>query len=74
LRDAEGNAAVLQRECDYRQQHNIATVPKDANFLAAMQYGLPHCAGVAMGLDRLLMAKLNKKSIQEVISFAWTVA
>ena len=74
LQDAQANAAVLQSECDYRQQHNYAVVPQDQHFLAAMQYGLPHCAGVAMGLDRILMAKLNKKSIQEVISFAWTVA
>jgi len=74
LQDASSNAAVLQSECDYRQQHNYAAMPQDKHFLAAMQQGLPYCAGVALGLDRILMAKLNKKSIQEVISFAWTVA
>jgi len=74
LQDAHCNSAVLQRECEYRQQYDYASVPQDQHFLAAMQYGLPYCAGVALGLDRVLMAKLNKKSIQEVISFAWTVA
>ena len=74
LQDAACNAAVLQSECEYRQQYHYDPVPKDRHFLAAMQQGLPYCAGVAVGLDRVLMAKLHKKSIQEVISFAWTVA
>jgi lysyl-tRNA synthetase class 2 len=74
LQDAQCNSAVLQRECEYRKRYDYASVPQDQRFLAAMQQGLPYCAGVAVGLDRVLMAKLNKKSIQEVISFAWTVA
>jgi lysyl-tRNA synthetase class 2 len=74
LQDAQQNATVLQRECDYRQQHKQRCMPQDKKFLLAMQHGLPSCAGVAIGLDRVLMAMLDKKSIQEVISFAWTMA
>ncbi|HAC28159.1 MAG TPA: EF-P lysine aminoacylase GenX, partial [Marinobacter hydrocarbonoclasticus] len=41
----------------------------DEPFLAALETGLPECAGVAMGLDRLLMLKLGSRNIQDVIAF-----
>ena len=41
----------------------------DESFLAALETGLPECAGVAMGLDRLLMLKLGSRNIQDVIAF-----
>ena len=39
----------------------------DNQFINALQRGLPECAGVALGVDRLLMIKLGKKDISEVI-------
>lgn len=44
----------------------------DERLLECMErYGLPICSGVAMGVDRLLMLKLNKPHIKDVLSFAW---
>ncbi len=43
--------------------------PIDENFLAALDKGLPACAGVALGIDRLLMLKIDARHINEVISF-----
>ncbi|MEZ6065924.1 MAG: amino acid--tRNA ligase-related protein [Planctomycetaceae bacterium] len=37
--------------------------------LQAMRAGLPDCAGVALGLDRLLLWRLGLTDIQEVLSF-----
>jgi len=42
----------------------------DQKFLAALQAGLPDCAGVALGLDRLLMIMLGHKDIDKVLSFS----
>ena len=42
----------------------------DEAILAALSHGLPECAGVALGLDRVLMQLLGVSSISEVLSFA----
>ncbi len=47
--------------------------PIDEKLLVAMaddNAGLPNCAGVAMGIDRILMLQLGAKTIAEVISFS----
>jgi lysyl-tRNA synthetase class 2 len=42
----------------------------DKHFLAALGAGLPACAGVALGIDRLLMLALDVANIQAVQSFS----
>lgn len=44
----------------------LSPYPIDEDFLQALEQGLPNCAGVALGLDRLLMVLLQKDSIQQV--------
>ena len=41
----------------------------DKYLLSAMKNGMPDCSGIAVGLDRLLMVLLDKKTIDEVMSF-----
>ncbi|BAB13271.1 elongation factor P--(R)-beta-lysine ligase [Buchnera aphidicola str. APS (Acyrthosiphon pisum)] len=57
------------RDNKERRSMNLPTRKIDNFFLSALSYGLPPCSGVAIGLDRLIMLILNKKSIHEVIAF-----
>lgn len=53
----------------HRQQSNKPSVPIDEYFLDALAHGLPNCAGVALGVDRLVMLALNENHIANVLSF-----
>jgi lysyl-tRNA synthetase class 2 len=41
----------------------------DPRLVAALQYGLPECAGVALGVDRMLMTLLGEASLAAVQAF-----
>lgn len=59
----------FQRDLEVRcsaGQHQPAV---DEKFLAAMKAGLPDCAGVALGFDRLLMLKLGADDLADVMAF-----
>ena len=43
----------------------------DQRFLAAMAAGLPSCAGVAVGFDRVVMLSLGLSTVAETRTFAW---
>lgn len=43
----------------------------DQRFLAAMGHGLPDCAGVAVGFDRVVMLALGLATIGEAQAFGW---
>jgi elongation factor P--(R)-beta-lysine ligase len=52
-----------------REQKGLPHAVVDENFLAALAYGLPDCAGVALGFDRLLMCALELRHIDEALAF-----
>lgn len=57
-------------EQDNRQRHSQGreVIPLDEAFLAALEVGLPACAGVAIGLDRLMLVSSNSSDISQVLT------
>ncbi|MBW0146950.1 EF-P lysine aminoacylase EpmA [Marinobacter arenosus] len=69
LADANEQRQRFEADNRLRRRSGKPEMTVDEAFLAAMAAGLPDCAGVALGLDRLLMLKLGAEDISEVLAF-----
>lgn len=71
--DEETDGKVLRARFERDRQRRAELdrpVPEiDEKLLAALEHGLPACTGVALGIDRLLMALSGAESIAEVLTF-----
>ena len=74
LRDPGEQHARFGRDAALRVQRGLPRIPTDTALLAAMAHGLPACAGVAVGVDRLLMAMLGTSRIADVLAFEFAKA
>ena len=69
LTDAEEQQRRFTEDNRRRLEHGHGTMEPDPYLLAAMKAGLPDCSGVAMGVERLLMAASNTGKIDHVLTF-----
>lgn len=69
LQNATEQRKRFENDLMYRDSQGVSRVPVDERFLAALEQGLPDCAGVALGIDRLMMLALGGKAISEGLSF-----
>jgi lysyl-tRNA synthetase class 2 len=69
LTDAAEQLERFQREARLAEKRGEEATPLDMNLIAAMHHGLPECAGVALGVDRLLMTCLKLDRIDAVLNF-----
>lgn len=51
-----------------RKSRNLPECPIDEKLLAAQRHGIPDCAGVSLGLDRLMILAFGAKHIKEVVA------
>ena len=71
LCDAAEQRRRIGLDLDKRKASGRPAVPVDDALLAALECGLPACAGVAVGFERLLMIAMNKNDIRDVVTFAF---
>ncbi len=69
LCDAAEQRRRFQHEHQARLAQGLPEILWDERFLDALAAGLPDCAGVALGFDRLLMIAAGKSALQEVMAF-----
>lgn len=68
LLDADVLRARFILDNEQRAAQGLPTMPIDEHLLAALAT-LPACAGIALGLDRLLMVAMGQHRLEEVVSF-----
>ena len=69
LKDATIQRQRFEEDLQKRDALEIARVPMDEHLLEALSAGLPDCAGIALGLDRLQMVLGKHEHIDQVLSF-----
>lgn len=70
LTDAGEQARRMRADNDKRARLDRPPVAADGHLLAALRQGLPECAGVALGLERLHMVAEAAPDIRDVVCFA----
>ncbi len=69
LNDPQVQRALLEEQAARREKGDAEAHPYDADFVRAMEYGMPPMGGVGMGIDRMVMLLTDQYSIRDVILF-----
>lgn len=74
LTDAREQEARFLADLNFRKKLGLALPLVDDRLLGALDYGMPDAAGIAIGLDRLLMVLMGLESIDKTLAFAYPQA
>lgn len=69
LQDADEQARRFAADNEERLRRGLPAMPQDDRLIGALRAGLPACAGVAVGLDRLLARLLGAGRLGDVLAF-----
>jgi lysyl-tRNA synthetase class 2 len=72
LTDAAEQRVRFHHALSRRRQRGQPVPPLDQALLDALGHGLPPCAGIALGFDRLAMLSLGLQNMQQVVAFPFS--
>ena len=69
LNDPDDQAARFREQVEAKDAGDDEAMLYDADYIRALEYGLPPTAGVGVGIDRLVMFLTDSASIRDVLLF-----